>query len=91
MSRIFYYIQAQGVVVWTQLPTSSFPSYTYPIRPILMEIGLKCRKTGELSALQRSAIIFGYKNGISWSKLANEFGCSRRTFYNTLNDSKSTN
>jgi transposase len=44
----------------------------------------KRRKTAELSTEQRSAIIFGHKNGISQSKLANEFECSRRTIYNTL-------
>jgi transposase len=49
-----------------------------------MEISSKRRKTAELSTEQRSAIIFGHKNGISQSKLANEFECSRRTIYNTL-------
>ena len=46
-------------------PPFYFSSYTSPICPISMEISLKRRKTAELSTKQRSAIIFGYKNGIS--------------------------
>lgn len=49
-----------------------------------MELGPRPTKLAELSPVQRSAIIFGHKNGISQSKLANDFGCSRRTIYNTL-------
>jgi hypothetical protein len=65
-------------------PPFYFSSYTSPTCPISMEINSKRRKTAELSTEQRSAIVFGHKNGISQSKLANEFECSRRTIYNTL-------
>ena len=49
-----------------------------------METGPKRRKKGELTPEQRSAIIYAYKNGISQSKLADNFSCTRKTIYNTL-------
>jgi DNA-binding MarR family transcriptional regulator len=59
-------------------------SYTTPTHPILMEIGLKRRKKGELTPEQRLAIIYPYKNGILQSKLADNFSYTRKTIYNTL-------
>jgi transposase len=49
-----------------------------------MEIGPKRRKKAELTPKKRSAIVYAYKNGISQSKLANNFSCTRNTIYNTL-------
>jgi hypothetical protein len=46
-------------------PPFCFSSYTSPRCPILLEMSSKRRKTAELSTEQRSAIMFGHKNGIS--------------------------
>ena len=61
-----------------------FSSYTSPIAPIAMKIDATIIKTAQLTAIQRLAIISAYKNGISQVKLANDFGYSRKTIYNTL-------
>jgi transposase len=57
-----------------------------PIAPIVMKLGPKNSKTAQLSTSQRSAIIYAHKNGanVTQVQLANDFGCSRPTIYNTL-------
>src|SRR3954469_22741131 len=57
-----------------------------PIAPIVMKLGPKKSKTAQLSTSQRSAIIYAHKNGanVTQVQLANDFGCSRPTIYNTL-------
>jgi hypothetical protein len=72
--------------ILTRQPTHHFIFLLTPpsTHPILMEIGPKRRKKAELSPEQRSAIIHAYKNGISQSKLADNFSCTRKTIYNTL-------
>jgi hypothetical protein len=62
----------------------SFHSYTSPIAPIVMKIGPKNSKMAQLSTYQRSAIIYAHENGATQVQFANDFGCSRRTIYNTL-------
>lgn len=64
--------------------TFYFSSYTSPIAPIVMKLDAKISKTAQLTAIQRSAIVSAHKNGISQVKLANDFGCSRKTIDNTL-------
>ena len=64
--------------------TFYFSSYTSPIAPIVMKLDAKISKTAQLTAIQRSAIVSAHKNGISQVKLANDFGCSYKTIYNTL-------
>ena len=49
-----------------------------------MKIGAKISKTAQLTAIQRSAIIYAHENSATQVQLANDFGCSRRTIYNTL-------
>jgi transposase len=49
-----------------------------------MEIGPKISKKAQLSAAQRSAIIHAHGNGATQVQLANDFGCSRKTIFNTL-------
>jgi transposase len=68
----------------TTNPCFFFHSYTSPIAPIVMKIGPKNSKTAQLSTSQRSAIIYAHENGATQVQLANDFGCSRRTIYNTL-------
>lgn len=43
------------------------------------------KRNGELSLDQRSSIIYAYLNGCTTqTKLANDFGCTRKTIYNTI-------
>jgi hypothetical protein len=65
-------------------PPFYFSSYTSPIAPIAMKICAKNSKTAQLTAIQRSAIVSAHECGVSQVKLANDFGCSRKTIYNTL-------
>ncbi|KAJ5131024.1 transcriptional regulator family: Helix-turn-helix and Homeodomain-like HTH [Penicillium bovifimosum] len=49
-----------------------------------MEIETKQNKRAQLTAIQRSAIVSAHKSGASQVKIANDFGCTRKTVYNTL-------
>jgi transposase len=49
-----------------------------------MKIGPKNSKKGQLSTEQRSAIIHAHSHGVTQVQLANDFGCTRKTIFNTL-------
>ena len=49
-----------------------------------MEIVPRRLKNAELSPIHRSAIYYAHKNGVSQTKLANDFACSRRTIFTTI-------
>jgi transposase len=49
-----------------------------------MKIGPKISKKAQLSTVQRSAIIYAHRNGATQVELANDFGCTRKTIFNTL-------
>jgi transposase len=49
-----------------------------------MKIGPKIGKKAHLSAIQRSAIIHAHGNGATQVQLANDFGYTRKTIFNTL-------
>jgi transposase len=49
-----------------------------------MKIGPNISKTAQLSTEQRSAIIHSHSYGATQVQLANEFGCTRKTIFNTL-------
>jgi transposase len=42
------------------------------------------RQKGELSDSQRLAIVYAHKAGVSQTKLAFDFSCSRKTIHNTI-------
>lgn len=46
---------------------------------------------GELSAELRLAILYAYQAGVTQSKLAIDFGCSRKTIFNTIQRFKQHN
>ncbi|KAJ5753957.1 uncharacterized protein N7511_008110 [Penicillium nucicola] len=49
-----------------------------------MTIERKLNATAQLSLAQRSAIVSAHKKGATQVQLAEEFGCTRKTIYNTL-------
>ncbi|KAJ5581878.1 transcriptional regulator family: Helix-turn-helix and Homeodomain-like HTH [Penicillium sp. DV-2018c] len=49
-----------------------------------MKSGPKAIGKAQLSTEQRAAIICAHKDGATQTKLAADFGCTRKTIYNTL-------
>jgi DNA-binding MarR family transcriptional regulator len=80
--------------VFTHCPTSQItpqPPYYFffflhlPMASLNEANGPARKRNGELSLDQRSSIIYAYLNGCTTqTKLANDFGCTRKTIYNTI-------